>query len=127
MMQVCDNGPFTCSAHAATRMAQRGISWAALDLVLLHGTQSKAKRDCEEYLLPNRAAQQLEAAGYNGQLIKAATKIRAIVDPYGTVVTCYHERNRQSGSLHRKTRNRRARRGLDPQLVRNNKLKRRHF
>ncbi len=113
MMQLCDDGAFTLSAHAATRMAQRGIRRAIIDLVLLHGTQSKAKHDCEEYLLTDRAAQQLEAAGYDGQLIKAATKVRAIVGPDGTVVTCYHERNGQLGSSRRTTRNRRARCVLD--------------
>lgn len=98
MMRVCQEGSFTLSIHAATRMAQRGIRGAILDLVLLHGSQSKASRDCEEYLLPARAARQLEAAGYDGHLVKAATKVRAIVEADGTVVTCYRERNSASRS-----------------------------
>ena len=80
---------FTLSAHAATRMAQRGIRESILNLVLLHGAQSKAGSDCEEYLLPKRTARELSAAGYDGNLIKAATKVRAIVGSDGTVVTCY--------------------------------------
>lgn len=109
MMQLCQEGAFTLSTHAATRMAQRGIRSAILDLVLLHGTQSRAKRDCEEYLLPERAVRQLEVAGYDENLLRAATKVRVIVDADGTVVTCYHERNGQSGPSIRKSQPRRSR------------------
>lgn len=110
MMQVCQEGSFTLSTHAATRMAQRGIRVAILDLVLLHGARSKANRDCEEYLLPTWAARQLEDFGYDGQLIKAATKVRAIVNADGTVVTCYRERKRPSQPSSWKTQMRRFRR-----------------
>lgn len=93
MMSICEGGAFMLSTHAATRMAQRGIQSAILDLVLLHGTRAKAKRDCEEYVLSGRAARQLEAAGYDNQTIASAIKVRAIVDTEGTIVTCYHQCN----------------------------------
>lgn len=103
MISICKNGAFMLSSHAATRMAQRGIQVASLDLVLLHGTPVTAKRDCEEYVLSGRTAQHLEAAGYDGQTIAAATKVRAIVDAGGTVVTCYHQRNGRARSSGQKS------------------------
>ena len=91
MMSICEPEAFTLSNHAAARMAQRGIRGAILDLVLVHGTRAKAQHGCEEYILSERAARHLEAAGYNGQTIAAATKVRAIVDAEGRIVTCYHQ------------------------------------
>ena len=93
MISVCEGGAFMLSNHAATRMAQRGIQSAILDLVLLHGTRAKAQRDCEEYVLSVRSARHLEAAGYDNQTITSAKKVRAIVDTEGMIVTCYHRRN----------------------------------
>jgi hypothetical protein len=103
MMSICENGAFMLSNHAAARMAQRGIRGACLDLVLLHGTPVKAKNDCEEYVLSGRTAQHLEAAGYDDQTVVGATKLRAIVDTEGTVVTCYHRRNGRSRPSFRKS------------------------
>jgi len=103
MMLICENGAFMLSTHAATRMAQRGIRRAILDLVLLHGRRARAQHDCEEYALSGRTARHLEAAGYDGQTIVAATKVRAIVDPDGMVVTCYHQRNGRSRPSSRKS------------------------
>jgi hypothetical protein len=91
MMSIGEDGAFTLSNHAAVRMAQRGIRGASLRLVLLHGTPVKAQSDCEEYVLSGRTARHLEAAGYEGRTVAAATKVRAIVDSDGTVVTCYHQ------------------------------------
>lgn len=102
MMSICEDGIFMLSSHAATRMAQRGIRGAILDFVLLHGTRVKAQRGCEEYILSGRAARHLEAAGYNGQTIAAAKKVRAIVDNNGTIVTCYHQRKGRSRPSDRK-------------------------
>lgn len=104
MMSICEAGAFTLSDHAAARIAQRGIRGASLDLVLLHGTPVKAQHDCEEYVLSGRTARHLEAAGYDGQTVAAATKVRAIVDTDGTVVTCYHQRNGRSQPSGRKSR-----------------------
>lgn len=103
MMSICENGAFMLSTHATTRMAQRGIRHAILDLVLLHGTRAKAQHDCEEYVLSGRAARHLEAAGYDDQTIAAATKVRVIVDTDGTIVTCYHQRNGRSRPSSRKS------------------------
>jgi hypothetical protein len=99
-MSVCEDGAFVVSSHAATRIAQRGIRRASLDLVLLHGTRAKAQRDCEEYVLKGRTARQLEAAGYDRSIIADATKVRAIVDTDGRIVTCYHQRRSRSRSAH---------------------------
>ena len=92
MMAVCADATFVLSNHAATRMAQRGIRRASLELVLLHGTRAKAQHGCEEYILSGRTARYLTVAGYDGEMIAAATKVRAIVDAAGNVVTCYHQR-----------------------------------
>jgi hypothetical protein len=96
MMSVCEEGAFMVSSHAATRMAQRGIRRASLDLVLLHGTRAKAQRECEEFVLLGRTARQLEAAGYDRSTIAVATKVRAIVDADGRIVTCYYQRRGRS-------------------------------
>jgi hypothetical protein len=109
MMSMCEEGAFMLSNHAATRIAQRGIRGAILDLVLLYGTRAKAELGCEEYILSERAARHLKAAGYNGQAIAAATKVRAIVDTDGTIVTCYHKRKGRSRPSSRKSHFRGAR------------------
>lgn len=96
MMAVCADISFALSKHAATRMAQRSIRRDSLELVLLHGTRVKAQHDCEEYILSGRTARQLTDAGLDGETIAAATKVRAIVDPAGNVVTCYHQRKSRS-------------------------------
>ena len=101
MMSICENGAFMLSAHAATRMAQRGIRPEILDVVLLHGTPTKAQRACEEFSLLERAARQLVTTGYDQETISAATKVRAIVDNNGTIVTCYHKRNGRSRTTSR--------------------------
>lgn len=103
MMAFCEEDAFQLSTHAAMRMAQRGIRGAILDFVLLHGTRRKAQRDCETYVLSDRAGRELQAAGYDGQTIAAATKIQAIVDAEGTIVTCYHRRNTRSRLSRRKS------------------------
>lgn len=109
MIRASEEGAFMLSAHAATRMAQRGIRSASLDLVLLHGVPSKAPYDCETYLLPDQAARQLMAAGYDEDVIKAAAKLKAIVGYDGTVVTCYYGRRRRLASLLQKERSRYSR------------------
>lgn len=109
MISVCADGTFVLSSHAATRMAQRGIRRASLDLVLLHGTRAKAQHDCEEYILPGRTIRHLIAAGYDGETIAAATKVRAIVDTAGNVVTCYYRRKGRSRPSSRKAHLREAR------------------
>jgi hypothetical protein len=96
MMAVCAESTFVLSNHAATRMAQRSIRRASLELVLLHGTRVKAQHDCEEYILSGRTVQHLTAAGHDGETIAAATKVRAIVDAAGNVVTCYYQRKGRS-------------------------------
>ena len=103
MMAICEQGAFMLSTHAATRMAHRGIRRAILDLVLLHGTRAKAQFGCEEYVLLESAARHLEAAGYDGQTVAAATKVRAIVDTDGRIVTCYHRRKGRSRPSSRKS------------------------
>lgn len=95
-MTICVDDFFMLSRHAATRMAQRGIQRTSLDLVLLHGKRADAKNECEEYTLSRRAARYLKEAGYDGETIAAAAKVRAIVDAAGNVVTCYHLRNGRS-------------------------------
>lgn len=92
MMSAGGDGNFVLSQHASTRMAQRGIRRAILDLVLLHGTRAKAQYDREEYILSGRAVRYLTSAGYDDEMIAAAMKVRAIVDDAGNVVTCYHQR-----------------------------------
>lgn len=109
MMAVWADEIFVLSNHAASRMAQRGIRRDSLELVLLHGTRAKAQHDCEEYILPRRAARNLAAAGYDGETIAAATKVRAIVDTAGNVVTCYHQRKDRSRTSSRKAHLREAR------------------
>lgn len=106
MMPISENGAFMLSEHAATRMAQRGIRPEILDVVLLHGTATKAKRACEEFSLLERAARQLVTTGYDQETISAATKVRAIVDNHGTIVTCYQKR---SGRPRTNSRNARPR------------------
>jgi hypothetical protein len=96
MMAVCTESTFVLSNHAATRMAQRSIRRASLEIVLLHGTRVKAQHDCEEYILSGRTVRHLTAAGLDGETIAAATKLRAIVDAAGTVVTCYRQRKGRS-------------------------------
>ena len=96
MMAVCADASFVLSNHAATRMAQRSIRHDSLELVLLHGTRVKARHDCEEYILSGRTVRHLTAAGLDGEVIAAATKVRAIVDAAGNVVTCYHQRKGRS-------------------------------
>ncbi len=96
MTSICEDKTFMVSTHAAVRMAQRGIRRAILDLVILHGTPAKAQDDCEEYILSEQAARFLVNTGYDPQTITAATKVRAIVDPCGTIVTCYHKRSGRS-------------------------------
>ena len=96
MMAVCADTSFFLSNHAATRMAQRSIRSASLELVLLYGTRAKAEGNCEEYILSGRTARNLAAAGYDEEAIAAATKVRAIVNTAGHVVTCYHQRKGRS-------------------------------
>jgi len=109
MISICQNGAFMLSTHAATRMAQRGIRRRILDLVLLHGTPAKAQHTCQEYILLERVARRLAATGYDEKTITAATKVRAIVDTEGTVVTCYHQRNGRSRPSSRQSNLRDAR------------------
>lgn len=108
-MAVCADATFVLSDHAATRMAQRGIRRATLELVLLHGTRVKAQHDCEEYILSGRTVRHLTAAGLDGETIATATKVRAIVDAAGYVVTCYHQRKGRSRPSSRKSHLRDAR------------------
>ncbi|OBY27098.1 hypothetical protein A9D60_15905 [Leisingera sp. JC1] len=96
MMAMCADASFVLSNHAATRMAQRSIRHDSLELVLLHGTRVKARHDCEEYILSGRTVRHLTAAGLDEEMIAAATKVRAIVDAAGNVVTCYHQRKGRS-------------------------------
>lgn len=109
-MRFCEKDTFVLSSHAATRMAQRGISRAILDLVLLHGTRAKAGGNCEEYALPEREARQLADLGYEAPLVNAARKVRAIVNVEGVVVTCFHRSNGRSGHGRSNPRSRRTRR-----------------
>lgn len=109
MMSICENGEFMLSTHAATRMAQRGIRRAILDLVLLHGTPAKAQHTCQEYILSERAARRLATTEYDDQTITTATKVRVIVGTDGTIVTCYHKRNGRSRPSSRKSHLRDAR------------------
>ena len=104
MMSICENDAFRLSTHAATRMAQRGIRPEILDVVLLHGTPTKAQRACEEFSLLERSARQLVTMGYDQETISAATKVRAIVDTNGTIVTCYHKRNARLRTTSRNAR-----------------------
>lgn len=106
MMAVSADASFVLSNHAATRMAQRSIRQDSLELVLLHGTRVKARHDCEEYILSRRIVRYLTAAGLDGEMIAAATKVRAIVDAAGNVVTCYHQRKGQSRPSSRKNHRR---------------------
>lgn len=108
-MGVCAEASFVLSNHAATRMAQRGIRRASLELVLLHGTRAKAQGNREEYILSGRTVRHLAAAGYDGETIAAATKVRAIVDTAGNVVTCYHQRKGRSRASSRRVHLREAR------------------
>jgi len=108
MMAVCADGAFLLSSHAATRMAQRGIRRTSLDIVLLHGTRARAQHDCVEYLLSGSAVRHLAEAGYDWETIAAASKVRAIVDTTGNVVTCYHQRK---GRTRLSSRNARLREG----------------
>ena len=96
MMAIGADATFVLSNHATTRMAQRSIGRACLELVLLHGTRVKAQHDCEEYILSGRTVRHLTAAGLDGETIAAAIKVRAIVDVAGNVVTCYHQRKGRS-------------------------------
>lgn len=91
MMAECAAASFVISKHAATRMAQRSIKRGSLELVLLHGARVKTQHGCEEYILLGRTVRQLTAAGLDGKMVEAATKVRAIVDAAGNVVTCYHQ------------------------------------
>jgi len=109
MMSICADEVFVLSRHATTRMAQRGIRRASLDLVLLHGRRTRAQNDCEEYILSGQAVRYLKAAGYDGEVIAAAIKVRAIVDTIGNVVTCYHQRKYRSRLNGRAARPRRLR------------------
>ncbi len=110
MMAVCADATFALSNHAAMRMAQRSIRRASLELVLLHGTRVKAQHDCEEYVLSGRTVRHLAAAGFDEEAIAAATKLRAIVDAAGNVVTCYHQRKGRARPSIRKAHRREARR-----------------
>lgn len=109
MMSVCADATFVFSNHAAARMAQRGIRRDSLDLVLLHGTRTKAQFDCEEYTLSGRAIRHLMTTGYDGKTIAAASKVRAIVDTAGNIVTCYYQRKGRSRPSRRKGHLRQAR------------------
>jgi len=100
-MAICADATFVLSNHAATRMAQRSIRRASLELVLLHGTRGKAQGNCEEYILSGGTVRHLAAAGYDGETIAAATKVRAIVDAAGNVVTCYYQRKGRSRPFRR--------------------------
>lgn len=102
MMAICADATFVLSNHAATRMAQRSIRRASLELVLLHGIRAKAQGNREEYILSGRTVRHLAAAGYDGETIASATKVRVIVDTAGNVVTCYHQRKGKSRPSSRK-------------------------
>lgn len=101
MMAVCGDANFVLSNHAATRMAQRSIRGVSLDLVLMHGTRVKAQRNCEEYILAERDCRHLIAIGLDKEAIAAASKLRAIVDYEGNVVTCYYQRRGHSRPFNR--------------------------
>lgn len=89
MNALSHQSTFSLSNHACTRMAQRGVQSQALDILLIHGVRTKAVGGCERYRLLDRTVQQLEAEGYDAQMIEAARKLRAIVSADGAVVTCY--------------------------------------
>lgn len=89
MNQLPHQSAFSISNHACTRMAQRGVQSRVLDVLLMHGSRAKAAGGCERYRLLDRTVRQLEAEGYDTQLLKSATKLRAIVSADGAVVTCY--------------------------------------
>ena len=89
MNQISHQNAFSISNHACTRMAQRGVQSRVLDVLLMHGSRAKTAGGCEKYCLLNRTVRQLEADGYDAQLLKSATKLRAIVSADGAVVTCY--------------------------------------
>jgi hypothetical protein len=89
MNPLSHQSAFSISNHAYTRMAQRGVQSRILDVLLMHGSRAKVGGGCERYRLLDRTVRQLEADGYDAQLLKSATKLRAIVSADGAVVTCY--------------------------------------
>ena len=89
MSQPSLQNSFSFSKHAVTRIAQRGIQVRILDILLLHGSRTDAGDGCESYRLLNRTLKQLKTEGYDAQTLKSATKLRAIVNAHGAVVTCY--------------------------------------
>jgi hypothetical protein len=98
MNALSHQSAFSISNHACTRMAQRGVQSRTLDVLLMHGSRARAGGGCERYRLLDRTVRQLEAEGYDAQLLKSATKLRAIVSADGAVVTCYrgsHEMRRR--------------------------------
>lgn len=102
MNALSHENAFAVSSHACTRIAQRGVQSQVLDLLLVHGSRSKAGGGCEKYRLLDRTARELEAEGYGTQLLKSATKLRAIVSADGVVVTCYRGSTERRRSQARK-------------------------
>lgn len=83
---------FVLSNHAIVRIAQRGVRARAMDLLLLHGTGSRAYGKCEEYRLRDSTVRHLRRSGNDHEIVEAARRLVAIVDGHGVVVTCYHSR-----------------------------------
>ena len=81
----------TLSTHARRRMQQRGISAAALDVLLDFGRTARAGRGRELVFFDNKARERLSRA----KLLAAGEETRvcnsyAIIESDGTVVTVGH-------------------------------------
>lgn len=100
---------FHFSDHATTRMAQRGIQGQVLEILLMYGSRTDAGGGCEQYRLLDKTVRELKEAGHETLQLEAAARIRAIIAPGGTVVTCFY-RNREEGRRSRRRSRRSSRR-----------------
>lgn len=95
------------SKHATVRMAQRGINRKTIDFILQYGNRCWAGDGCEEYAISERAVRNLDAFEYDKETISKASKVRLIINPEGSVVTCYFKyKNRSSRRISRRPVNR---------------------
>lgn len=92
---------FRYSHHAICRIAQRGISSVALQLILEHGETFYAGRGCSYVQLSKATLRRLSAEGVPESILRRTTSLQAVVSEEGEVVTCYHASSRRLGSSRR--------------------------
>lgn len=81
----------TLSNHAHTRLQQRGIPRAAVDLVVHYGSPVRLPSGVFEYTLSSKRNDRIARREANDiQLLGKARRVAVLIGEEGTVITAYH-------------------------------------